>query len=273
MPASQIPALRQQRTPSRQRVLAPFLSVLAALTVLAPLPARAQRGTFSIGAGYTFLHTNLLPGCNCFGLQGGSAEAQLGLTRHLSLLGDVTVTPPRQHHPGRLRPYPDRLQRRPPLHPAAYPVFSPLATCSSAARTPAAAFPPPTPALAAATPSPSRPAVACSSHSPLASPSNPPNSVTCSPPSPMAPTTARTTSASPPASSSASAANGSQVPSPPKAQPTPPAPKRSSREKTPCLLPTAPIPGLTASLSARCSSPPSSAPSPVWARSPFPPSP
>lgn len=45
----------------------------------------------SIGASYTYVRSNILPGCSCFSLNGGSAEVQLGLTPHLALMGDATV--------------------------------------------------------------------------------------------------------------------------------------------------------------------------------------
>ncbi len=54
--------------------------------------ANSQSHPMDIGGTYTYVHTNLLPGCNCFGTQGGSGEVQFGLSSHLYLLGDITVT-------------------------------------------------------------------------------------------------------------------------------------------------------------------------------------
>jgi len=51
-----------------------------------------QNHAVSIGANYTYVRTNLVSGCNCFGLNGGGAEVQFGLSPRLALLGDLTVT-------------------------------------------------------------------------------------------------------------------------------------------------------------------------------------
>lgn len=70
-----------------------LLAWLAALVVIAPRPSAAQQShSIDIGANYTYVHTNLLPGCDCFNTYGGSGEVQFGLSRHLALLGDVTAT-------------------------------------------------------------------------------------------------------------------------------------------------------------------------------------
>jgi outer membrane immunogenic protein len=72
------------------RLLAP-LAAIATLLGLSHL-ARAQSGSsFSVGTGYTFVRTNVLPGCNCVGLEGGSAEVQYRFVPHLAALADVTV--------------------------------------------------------------------------------------------------------------------------------------------------------------------------------------
>ena len=54
--------------------------------------ANAQSHSLDAGVTYTFVRTNLLPGCNCFITNGGSGEVQFGLSSHFDLLGDVTVT-------------------------------------------------------------------------------------------------------------------------------------------------------------------------------------
>jgi hypothetical protein len=46
----------------------------------------------SLGADYTYVRTNILPGCSCFSLNGGGVQIQAGLLSHLSLLGYVTLT-------------------------------------------------------------------------------------------------------------------------------------------------------------------------------------
>jgi outer membrane immunogenic protein len=69
-----------------------FVLGMAAFSALGVHAADAQSHSLDAGATYTYLRTNLLPGCNCFGTQGGSGEVQFGLSRRFDLLGDVTVT-------------------------------------------------------------------------------------------------------------------------------------------------------------------------------------
>jgi len=69
-----------------------YLSAAALVLFGARTVAAQQNHSISIGVNYTYVHTNLLPGCNCFGLSGGGAEAQLPLRPHLALLADVTAT-------------------------------------------------------------------------------------------------------------------------------------------------------------------------------------
>ena len=73
-----------------------FLSALVfgivAFSAMGASVANAQSHPLDVGGTYTYVHTNLLPGCNCFGTQGGSGEVQFGLSSHFSLLGDITVT-------------------------------------------------------------------------------------------------------------------------------------------------------------------------------------
>ena len=77
-----------------------FLSALAfgfaALSVICTSTANAQSHPLDVGATYTYVRTNLLPGCDCFSTNGGSGQVQFRLSSHLSLLGDVTAT----HHGG-----------------------------------------------------------------------------------------------------------------------------------------------------------------------------
>lgn len=73
-----------------------FLSALVfgitAFSLISTPTANAQSHPLDAGATYTYVRTNLLPGCDCFGTQGGSGQVQFRLSSHLSLLGDVTVT-------------------------------------------------------------------------------------------------------------------------------------------------------------------------------------
>lgn len=63
------------------------------LALAAVAGAHAQSThTLSFGADYTYIRTNLAPGCACFSLQGGGVEAQYGLSSRFFLLADATVT-------------------------------------------------------------------------------------------------------------------------------------------------------------------------------------
>ena len=69
-------------------------ALVLALAVLTTVnrPAMAQTHSLDAGAAYTYVRTNLLPGCDCFSTNGGSGQVQFRLTSHLSLLADITVT-------------------------------------------------------------------------------------------------------------------------------------------------------------------------------------
>lgn len=66
--------------------------LLAAVTTLAPVSSAQQPHTFEVGAGYTYLHTNILPGCNCFSLNGGDVQAAVGLNRQFQAVGEAGAT-------------------------------------------------------------------------------------------------------------------------------------------------------------------------------------
>jgi outer membrane immunogenic protein len=64
-----------------------------ALAFFASRPSAAQQEhPLSIGANYTYERTNVVPGCDCFSMNGGGAQVEYGLRPHLSLLGDFTAT-------------------------------------------------------------------------------------------------------------------------------------------------------------------------------------
>ncbi|GAA3765323.1 outer membrane beta-barrel protein [Terriglobus aquaticus] len=65
---------------------------LAALLGVAAMPAAAQRHEVEVGATYTYVRTNLVPGCNCFGTQGGSGLFTVRLSPTWQALGEVDVT-------------------------------------------------------------------------------------------------------------------------------------------------------------------------------------
>lgn len=79
--------------------LSKVVMVATALVILSGCAATAQEHVAAVGANWTYIHSNVLPNCNCFGMQGGSGELQVGLAPRVSLLGDITVT-----HRGGLSP-------------------------------------------------------------------------------------------------------------------------------------------------------------------------
>jgi len=70
------------------------LIVLAAVLVLLSTRSSAaqQERSVSVGVNYTYVRANLVPDCNCFGLQGGGAEVQYRFRPHLAVLADLTAT-------------------------------------------------------------------------------------------------------------------------------------------------------------------------------------
>jgi hypothetical protein len=77
---------------SNLRFRALIVSAIA-LAFFASRPSAAQQEhPLSIGANYTYVRTNVVPGCNCFSMNGGGVQVEYGLRPHLSLLGDFTAT-------------------------------------------------------------------------------------------------------------------------------------------------------------------------------------
>lgn len=68
----------------------------AALGTAVGMTARAQQASSAhevqVGAMYSYVHTNLVPGCNCFGTQGGSGLFTVRLSPTVAALGEVDVT-------------------------------------------------------------------------------------------------------------------------------------------------------------------------------------
>lgn len=75
--------------------------LFALVSFLAPAPVLHGQASHPVStqAEYTWVHTNLQPGCNCFGTQGGSGELLVGLSPHFAMLVDVNAT-----HRGGLTP-------------------------------------------------------------------------------------------------------------------------------------------------------------------------
>jgi outer membrane immunogenic protein len=72
---------------------------LIPLAVSAHAASAQERGTLAVGGGYTYVRANLVPGCGCFGMNGGSAEFNATLALHFKAIADVTAT-----HAGGLTP-------------------------------------------------------------------------------------------------------------------------------------------------------------------------
>jgi hypothetical protein len=82
---------------SHQLRLKPALSIAIFLTSAVCSTAQhvspaASAHPVDVGVNYTYLHTNILPGCNCFSLNGGGATLQVGLSPRWSAVADVTGT-------------------------------------------------------------------------------------------------------------------------------------------------------------------------------------
>ncbi len=73
----------------------PILTLMLLAGAAMPVPAQqapdAQRHAVDLGLSYTYLRSNILPGCNCVSLQGGSAEAGVAIVPRLQALADLTV--------------------------------------------------------------------------------------------------------------------------------------------------------------------------------------
>ena len=65
--------------------------VFAAAT-FTPVCLAQQSHPVEVGVSYTYLHTNILPGCNCFSLNGGDLQAAIGLNHHLQAIGEAGAT-------------------------------------------------------------------------------------------------------------------------------------------------------------------------------------
>jgi hypothetical protein len=76
---------------SRAGLLALFALVVGSL-ILGATSARAQDShPILVGADYSYVRTNILPGCNCVSLNGGGVQFEAGLTHHLAAVADLTV--------------------------------------------------------------------------------------------------------------------------------------------------------------------------------------
>ena len=79
-----------------------YLFLLAAalsLTVPAATPAQAAAhtpgsgvGTLLVGVDYSWIHTNIVPGCNCVQLNGGGLQMEAGFLPHIAAVADLNIT-------------------------------------------------------------------------------------------------------------------------------------------------------------------------------------
>jgi hypothetical protein len=66
--------------------------LLVAAFTLAPACAAQQSHPVTVGASYTYLHSNILPGCNCFSMNGGDLELGVGLSHRFDAIGEAGAT-------------------------------------------------------------------------------------------------------------------------------------------------------------------------------------
>jgi hypothetical protein len=65
--------------------------VLAGMFAIA-MPSVAQEHPVDLDIHYTYLRTNVLPGCNCFSMNGGGASGSYGFRRNLFAVAGIDVT-------------------------------------------------------------------------------------------------------------------------------------------------------------------------------------
>lgn len=71
------------------KLLTPVLLALCALHAPAQQPTAHP---VQVGGGFTYLHTNILPGCNCVSLIGGDAQVAIGLRPSLQAVAEAGAT-------------------------------------------------------------------------------------------------------------------------------------------------------------------------------------
>ena len=67
------------------------LLALFALLVGSTFTFAQERHSILAGADYTYVRTNILPGCDCVSLNGGGIQFEAGLTSHLAAVADLTI--------------------------------------------------------------------------------------------------------------------------------------------------------------------------------------
>jgi len=76
----------------RAGLLALFTLIFASLIVGSTSALAQNSHPILVGADYSYVRTNILPGCNCVSLNGGGLQFEAGLTSHLAAVADLTVT-------------------------------------------------------------------------------------------------------------------------------------------------------------------------------------
>jgi hypothetical protein len=83
------------RTPHVSRIFAANLVLIVAIIIAFPMRAAAQtsqpENAVLFGADYSWIHTNILPGCNCVGLNGGGLQLEGRFLPHLAGLADLNI--------------------------------------------------------------------------------------------------------------------------------------------------------------------------------------
>lgn len=75
----------------RAGLLVLFAVIVGSLTVGSTFAVAQERHQILVGADYSYVKTNILPGCNCVSLNGGGLQVEAGLTYHLAAVADFTV--------------------------------------------------------------------------------------------------------------------------------------------------------------------------------------
>jgi hypothetical protein len=80
------------------RTFAAILTLVLGIIAAAPTQGTAQATqptpdtALLIGADYSWIHTNIVPGCNCVGLNGGGLQMEARFLSHLAGLADLNIT-------------------------------------------------------------------------------------------------------------------------------------------------------------------------------------
>jgi outer membrane immunogenic protein len=68
-----------------------FVFLFAVMLVVSSR-VEAQEHPVDLDVHYTYMHTNVLPGCNCFSMQGGGGSGSFGIRPNLFAMANIDVT-------------------------------------------------------------------------------------------------------------------------------------------------------------------------------------